>query len=73
MLITITELQYEAVLIGEKVMSIEARVDQLITESWTILLNGPTPLEDEEAIIQKVSQAHRVAEEVQQNLYKFLG
>lgn len=64
LLSTITELQDEALLFGEKATSLEAEVDRMVIESQEVFLNGPTPLEDMEAIIQKEYQAHYAIEEL---------
>ena len=69
----ITKLQEEALKVNEKVFTIKSRVDTLIQESQAIFLNGLTPLDIAQDIINKVEETRKVFEDVKQNFEIFVS
>lgn len=51
LLSTITKPQDEALLVTEKTIIVEARLETLVKESQGLFLNGPTPLETTHEVI----------------------
>ena len=69
----ITKLQKDALQVSEKVFTTEARVDTLLKESREIFLNGTTPLESMQDIIEKVEETRKAVNDVKKNFINFVN
>lgn len=59
--------------VSEQIFTLEARLDTLVKESKVLFLNGPTPLETTEEIIDKVEDTRKAIQYVKKNFELFVN
>ena len=57
--------------VGEQLVIVEARLKTLVKEAQAIFLNGPTPFETAQEIIEKVEDTRKVVKDFRKNFEVF--